>query len=272
MSEDEIAHNSATRNERIPRTVVPAELLVKVERLRRARLERIRRDGPKREQQAREINDGSNFNINEWLGDIRSRAGAITVEIGHGYKPWIKGRTLPPHQLYIGVEAKINPYFLKHPLIPELDADEVIREIKETRPDEKIFFIKSNTGFDPELEEKDLDTDYNPASYLPDELADQVLVTNTFDDPRLHSHGRIEKLFKELARLVKPGGKIIIHEDSPITFSKEEIEQLGLRAKFVAFAELNPKEFEQLSEYYGLDSQTSQPTAAEYFLVVEKPE
>lgn len=165
------------------------------------------------------------FELVSWLSEREKNTKRAMVEIGYGTRPYIRTRRLTEGQSYIGLEANINPNYTESIFeTPDKHKDAIENHIKETRPDEDITFI--NIDINVFGEHVGTQTD------LQDSIADEVLIDNVFDDPRVNSkRGLIRNILLEARRLLAQDGKIIVHDSvREGRLSPQELRRVGLRA------------------------------------------
>jgi hypothetical protein len=197
------------------------------------------------------------FDLFEYIHNRYIRNNLIVVEIGHGRNPIVaRINDLTGQRAYVGVEAWLrdrshqsrdvvadfsdwarknnrNVSFIDQPLpgFAEL-----------SREDD--FFVSSNTTYVGE---------YDPATILPNNAADEVYLSNVFGDPHIaKTEGATDKLLEEVARLIDPSGMIVVCEN--ITpqlagLNSERLERSGLK-EVASFTPDMEYEWSLLSKIY----------------------
>lgn len=221
--------------------------------------DRIRNEIAVRKSYAETIKSTSGFSLSAWLEQYDAAENFVTVELGHGSRPLAGQHQYNKGRAYIGVEANINYEFGANG-----KTEEAIRDIKESRPEENIFFLNIETGFSEEKYISDRiarmnGQTYDPESVLPEGAADVVYVAHVLDDPRLHAGGNDLKLMQEAARIVSPAGKIVISEydNRWYTLPESFLEAAGLQIDQIMFWQDNPEDFDQMQERFHIFDEPS---------------
>ena len=154
------------------------------------------------------------FSVENWLESRAAASGYTVVELGHADAPIAANDRFDGARVYIGIEAWINSAYAQ-------GGAAVIDDLRSSRPEENLFFLSCNTGFEegqflPGVAdglERSAPRSYEVATVLPDEVADEVFLGNVFGDPRVKSSPeRTAALFREVLRIARPGGRIILRE------------------------------------------------------------
>jgi hypothetical protein len=145
-----------------------------------------------------EIERNPRFEPRQYAKDRVERQNHTTLEIGPGNDPSGLNRRFDGENRYIGID---NFSFLDY----AEGAERFFDRLKGARPTENIEFIVD--------EEFGCTDDPNDSRYnLPDEIADEAYVCRVYDKPVWGSERNGDELVmtKEIARILKPGGIVMI--------------------------------------------------------------
>lgn len=172
------------------------------------------------------------FDISSYLDGRLANPLFIMVEIGHDSLPvaYQQPVSFIGDRAYIGIEAWLrDPIGVKRERVSELrNAD---------KNKQNIFYLAQDLGGaavrDYEEGPSWYEGEYNPSSLLPDEVADEILVSNVFGDPHIaFSRDSSLSLLTELGRLVSKNGIIVIREtitpQNVIHLTDDVFEEAGL--------------------------------------------
>lgn len=178
----------------------------------------------------------------------REQADWLTMEIGPGNHPsGLLRRDFTGKSAYIGIENCSFPEYSD-------DADTVFKDLRKTRPRENIFL-----RLDPNFGKYYPKERYGYYDF-PDATADEIYISQVYDKPTLEVRNDDEEIMtNEAARLLKPGGKVIIFDyDRNLEAIVGWLEGAGLELSF-------------LLRDYPTDAETGAPiNNSEAFLKLQK--
>lgn len=151
----------------------------------------------------------------------------VTVEIGPGGNPsGLVRRKYKGKSAYIGIENNSYSDFSKL-------AWPIFGELREKRPKENIF-LREDPNFG---RSEDGSTNYYD---FPSEIADEIYLAQVYDkpnNPNCQQNNDQADMTKEVARLLKPGGKALIFDyQQNLASIMGWLEEAGLKVRFVARA------------------------------------
>jgi len=150
------------------------------------------------------------FDIGQYLVEREARSSFLMIEIGHLENPVVtKQSNLAGQRGYIGVESWLrDPLGLMKPRIIKLGQDLAGQNVAFMDNPLKCIAVSEDESSSNRLRGK-----YDPATLLPNRVADELIFSNVFGDPHIAlRRGSTRKLLREAARLLDSAGKIIIRE------------------------------------------------------------
>lgn len=143
-----------------------------------------------------EIEEKSVFDLQDYSRVRKKTEPWTTVNIGPGARPLGINRSFKDMSKYIAFEPGWNPEYASKDRVKE-----VFNDLSASRPDENI-------------EVRDVDWSFKKYGYdFPDSSADEVLISNVFDDFTIYApKDQNSKIISEAYRMLKPGGVFLIQD------------------------------------------------------------
>lgn len=218
------------------------------------------------------------FSVVEYLRARAEQLDFAMVEFGHDTLPvaHLQPFAFTGQRLYVGLETWLrDDGCYKH--------ESLLARKVEYAKDGNIFFLHHDVGSEVRRDEEGtwITGEYDPATALPTELADEVLLSNVFGDPHISCHSKkVGALLAEAARITKPGGCVVIREaitptHSDHTLTEALIKDLGLvKSAVVKFADQTSEwaELEKLYKAEPIDLYPYPQSSFYYFLQKQTPD
>lgn len=150
------------------------------------------------------------FELDCYQAERLAQPGFTMVEIGHDTLPvaYQQPRSFTDGRAYIGIEAWLRGYGNSRQLMLQ-------NQHEQRANGQNIFYITQSPGGKVLHEGEDswYEGDFDPTTLLPNEAVDEVFISNVLTDPFMAgTKNSVELLIAEAARLLRPGGCLIIRE------------------------------------------------------------
>jgi len=173
------------------------------------------------------------LSVEKFLEDRQASSSYSVVELGHRECPVVYGlHNLQNGRSYTGVEAWLRD--------PSGSVRSALTELQKFYSGTNVRFLDIDVGGDINRDEESEDYgcfigEYQAATPLPGNQADEVVVSNIFGDPHIaYRNGSSVTLLREIERLLKSDGLAVIRETTTPhratwSFTPERIATAGLK-------------------------------------------